>query len=75
MCRIWRFWSDCQTGREANPDAKGNIWGEANASQLECLANLLDFYALVIKEGIEQDEWLKDGRVVFVQTKGQKDSV
>lgn len=40
--------------RDANPDEKGNIRDQANASQLVCLANLENLNALFINEGMPQ---------------------
>ena len=45
--------------REANPDEKGNIRDQANASQLVCLANLENLNALFINEGMPQPERLR----------------
>lgn len=45
--------------RDANPEDKGNIRDQANASQLVCLANLENLNALFIQEGVEQSERLK----------------
>ena len=44
--------------REANPDEKGNIRDQANASQLVCLVNLENLNALFINEGMVQTERL-----------------
>jgi hypothetical protein len=40
--------------RDANPNEKGNIRDQANASQLVCLANLENLNALFINEGMPQ---------------------
>jgi hypothetical protein len=40
--------------RDANPNKKGNIRDQANASQLVCLANLENLNALFINEGMPQ---------------------
>ncbi len=40
--------------RDANPNEKGNIRDQANASQLVCLANLENLNALFINEGLPQ---------------------
>jgi hypothetical protein len=40
--------------RDANPNEKGNIRDQSNASQLVCLANLENLNALFIKEGMPQ---------------------
>jgi hypothetical protein len=40
--------------RDANPNEKGNIRDQANASQLVCLANLENLNALFINEGMSQ---------------------
>jgi len=40
--------------RDANPNEKGNIRDQANASQLVCLANPENLNALFIKEGMPQ---------------------
>ena len=45
--------------RDANPNEKGNIRDQANASQLVCLANLENLNALFINEGMAQPERLK----------------
>jgi len=56
--------------RKANPDEKGNIRDQANASQLVCLVNLENLNALFINEGMEQTERLaKLNRIAIDQMK------
>ncbi len=56
--------------REANPNEKGNIRDQANASQLVCLANLENLNALFIKENMTQPErLLKLNRIAIEQMK------
>ncbi len=45
--------------RDANPNEKGNIRDQANASQLVCLANLENLNALFISEAMPQPERLQ----------------
>lgn len=45
--------------RDANPNEKGNIRDQANASQLVCLANLENLNALFINEAMQQPERLQ----------------
>ncbi|GAA5219715.1 hypothetical protein GCM10025777_03450 [Membranihabitans marinus] len=44
--------------RDKNPDKKGNIRDDANASQLICLANLENLNAVFINERLPQSERL-----------------
>lgn len=53
------FGKTARQWREENPEEKGNIRDQANASQLVCLANLENLNALFINEGMEQSERLK----------------
>lgn len=53
------FGMTAKAWREANPNKKGNIRDQANASQLVCLANLENLNALFIKEDMGQSERLK----------------
>jgi len=56
--------------RKANPDEKGNIRDQANASQLVCLVNLENLNALFINEGMAQTERLaKLNRIAIDQMK------
>ena len=56
--------------RKTNPDEKGNIRDQANASQLVCLVNLENLNALFINEGMEQTERLaKLNRIAIDQMK------
>ena len=56
--------------RKCNPDEKGNIRDQANASQLVCLVNLENLNALFINEGMEQTERLaKLNRIAIDQMK------
>ncbi len=53
--------------RDANPEEKGNIRDQANASQLVCLANLENLNALFINEGMEQPTRLKKLNSIAIQ--------
>jgi hypothetical protein len=48
------FGKTAKDWRDANPNEKGNIRDQANASQLVCLANLENLNALFISEAMEQ---------------------
>ena len=48
------FGKTAKDWRNANPNEKGNIRDQANASQLVCLANLENLNALFISEAMEQ---------------------
>jgi hypothetical protein len=48
------FGKTAKDWRDANPNEKGNIRDQANASQLVCLANLENLNALFINEGMPQ---------------------
>ena len=53
------FGKTAKDWRDANPNEKGNIRDQANASQLVCLANLENLNALFISEAMQQPERLK----------------
>ena len=48
------FGKTAKDWRDANPNEKGNIRDQANASQLVCLANLENLNALFISEAMQQ---------------------
>ena len=56
--------------RDANPEDKGNIRDQANASQLVCLVNLENLNALFIQEGLEQSERLKKLNCIAIEQMG-----
>ena len=58
MLNMALFGMTARQWREANPDEKGNIRDQANASQLVCLVNLENLNALFINEDMEQTERL-----------------
>ncbi len=53
--------------RENNPSLEGNLRDYANVSQLVCLANLENFNALFIKEGIDKDKRLEKLNVIAIE--------
>jgi hypothetical protein len=53
------FGKTAQQWRDENPEHKGNIRDEANASQLVCLANLETLNAHLIQQSIEPSERLR----------------
>lgn len=53
------FGKTAQQWRDENPEHKGNIRDEANASQLVCLTNLETLNAHFIQQGLEPPERLK----------------
>ncbi|GAB3470907.1 hypothetical protein [Azotobacter salinestris] len=53
------FGKTAKQWRDENPDSKGNIRDEVNASQLVCLANLETLNAHFIHQGLVQAERLK----------------
>lgn len=56
--------------RDANPNEKGNIRDQANASQLVCLANLENLNALFISEAMPQPERLKKLNSIAIEQMG-----
>ena len=56
--------------RDANPNEKGNIRDQANASQLVCLANLENLNALFINEAMPQPERLKKLNRIAIEQMG-----
>jgi hypothetical protein len=80
------FGTTARGWREKNPDIKGNIRDYANVSQLVCLSNLESLNAVLINDGVPQDERLDklnavaitqmkiltdDSRVAKLETKGK----
>jgi hypothetical protein len=53
--------------RENHPDKKGNIRDYADVSQLVCLANLENYNALFINEGMSQSERLEKLNKIAIQ--------
>ncbi len=53
------FGKTAQQWRDENPERKGNIRDDANASQLVCLANLETLNAHFIQQNLEAKERLK----------------
>ena len=58
MLNMALFGRTAKAWRDANPGSKGNIRDEANMAQLICLSNLENLNALLIKEGMSQNERL-----------------
>lgn len=62
----FRFWcrhmalfgKTAKQWRDENPNKKGNVRDDANASKLICLANLENLNAVFINEGLSQSERL-----------------
>lgn len=52
------FGKTAKQWRDENPDKKGNMRDDANASQLICLANLENLNAVFINDGLPQSERL-----------------
>lgn len=53
--------------RDANPEEKGNVRDQADASQLVCLANLENLNALFINEGLPQKDRLRRLNTIAIE--------